>query len=168
MAPNQGMAMYLRPSGLGQPRIIVMERDQPTLARLCTLLRSKGYLTIGLDNVPAACKMLRRGTIDLVLTTIALPEPERSAWSSALSRLDVKVPVIAMCEASSVHALDLFDTANEFGATAVLRRPFTAATLQQMIASVLPGAKQREAEPPSPLSVRTDWLSLVSGSLAIH
>jgi len=160
--------MHLRPSAPGQARIIVLEQDRPILTRLCDLLGSKGYLTIGLDNAPTACKMLRRGCVDLVLTTIALPEPDRSAWSSALGRLDVKVPVIAMCEASTARALDLFDTANEFGATAMLRRPFAAATLLQMISDLLPSLQPREAASAEPQSVRADWLSLVSGSLAIH
>ena len=84
-----------------------------------------------------------------------------------LSHLDVRVPVVAMCEASSAHALDLFDTANEFGAAAVLRRPFTAQTLLQVLGALLPVAAQalQSAAPPS---VRVDWPGLVSGSTAIH
>ncbi|HVZ01457.1 MAG TPA: response regulator [Dongiaceae bacterium] len=158
--------MYLRPSARGRPRIIVMDRDAPTLSRLCDLLRSRGYVAVGVETAPAACRMVHRQRVDLVLTTIALPEPDRRAWASALSHLDVAVPVIAMCEASSAHALNLFDTANEFGATAVLRRPFTASTLLQMLADLLPAAMRRAAA--EPLPARADWPGLVSGSSAIH
>jgi DNA-binding NtrC family response regulator len=163
-----GIAMYLRPSPPGQKRIVVMEHDQPILSRLCRLLQAKGYLTVGVDSASAACRLVHRVRVDLVLTTIALPEPERSAWAAALGRLDAGVPVIAMCEASSVHALDLFDGANDFGATAVLRRPFAATTLLQMITELVPSPKQGEAETSTPHSVHADWLGLVSGSRAIH
>jgi DNA-binding NtrC family response regulator len=159
--------MYLRPSGPGRPCIIVVDHDAPTLSRLCGLLQSKGYLVVGAEAGPAACRMMQRRRVDLVLTTITLPEAERRVWASALSQLDVHVPVIAMCEASSVHALDLFDTANEFGATAVLRRPFTASTLLQMIAGLLPTPMQADATA-GKSSVRADWPGLVSGSTAIH
>jgi len=160
--------MYLRPSGQGRPCIVVVDHDAPTLSRLCGLLQSKGYAAVGVEAAPAACRVVHRRRVDLVLTTIALPEADRRAWASALSRLDVKVPVIAMCEASSVHALDLFDQANEFGATAVLRRPFTASTLLQMLASLLPGPMQGDAAGSERASVRVDWPGLISGTTAIH
>jgi DNA-binding NtrC family response regulator len=163
------MIMYLRPSAPGRSRILVMDHDAPTLSRLCDLLQSKGFLAIGVAAAPIACRMVHRRRVDLVLTTMTLPEPERRAWASALSRLDVHVPVIAMCEASSVHALDLFDAANEFGAIAVLRRPFTAATLLHMLADLLPTSVQRDPAVAEPLPARaTDWPGLVSGSTAIH
>ena len=156
--------MYLRPAAVGRPRIIVVDDNQPTLSKLCGLLQSKGYSAVGVERAPDACRMVHQRRVDLVLTTIALPEPERRAWASTLSKLDANVPVIAMCEASTVHALDLFDTANEFGATAVLRRPFTAATLLQMLSDLLPSSAPRAAGP----AVRLDWPGLVSGSTAIH
>jgi len=156
--------MYLRPGTAGQPRIIVVDHDQPTLSKLCGLLQSNGYLAVGVETAPDACRVVHRRRVDLVLTTMALPEAERRVWASALSHLDAHVPVIAMCEASTAHALDLFDKANEFGATAVLRRPFTAATLLQMLSDLLPSAAPRDTGP----AVRVDWPGLVSGSTAIH
>ncbi len=158
--------MYLRPGALGRPRIVVVDQDPPTLSRLCGLLQAKGYRAIGIDAAPDACRLVNRQRVDLVLTTIALPDAERQAWISALNQLDSNVPVIAMCEASSAHALDLFDTANEFGATAVLRRPFTAATLLQMLTQLLPApAAARDA---SQRPTHVDWPGLVLGSTAIH
>lgn len=156
--------MYLRPGAVGRPRIIVVDDDQPTLSKLCGLLQARGYRAVGIETAPDACRMVHRRRVDLVLTTMALPEAERRAWASALSHLDANVPVIAMCEASSAQALDLFDKANEFGATAVLRRPFTASTLLQMLSDLLPSSAPREPGP----SVRLDWPGLVSGTTAIH
>jgi len=156
--------MYLRPGVMGRPRIIVVDDDPPSLSKLCGLLQSKGYRAVGVETAPDACRMVHRRRVDLVLTTMALPEPQRQAWVSALSHLDAHVPVIAMCEASSAQALDLFDKANEFGATAVLRRPFTASTLLQMLSELLPSQVQRDAAP----AVRVDWPGLIAGSSAIH
>jgi len=154
--------MYLRPSAPERPRIIVMDHDAPSLSRLCDLLQSKGYAAVGAETAPLACRMMHRRRVDLVLTSIALPQDERRAWASALTHPDVKVPVIAMCEASSVDALDLFDTANEFGAAAVLRRPFTATALLQILADLLPAA------PNVSENLRLDWPGLVSGSTVLH
>jgi DNA-binding NtrC family response regulator len=168
IGPKWGIIMYLRPSALGRSRIVVMDHDVPTRSRLCDLLQSKGYVAVGVDDAPAACRLVHSRRVDLVLTTIALPEPDRRAWASALSRLDVNVPVIAMCDGSSVHALDLFDTANEFGATAVLRRPFAASTLLQMLADLLPETVQRDAAAAASPSSHLDWPGLASGSSAIH
>ena len=160
--------MYLRPNALGQPRIIVMDPDASILSRLCGLLQSKGYLPVGVEAALLACEMVHRRRVDLVLTTIALPEAERRAWTAALHQLGAHVPVIAMCEASSAHALDLFDTANEFGATAVLRRPFTASTLLQMLDEMLPAPMQRDAAAAQRHPADPDWLGLISGSTTIH
>jgi DNA-binding NtrC family response regulator len=158
-----GVLMTLRPNPPSRPSIIVMDRDRPTLARLCDLLQSKGYAAVGAESAPAACRIMHGRQVNLVLTTIALPDEERLAWASALSRLDVKVPVIAMCEASSIDTLDLFDTANEFGAAAVLQRPFTARALLQVLADLLPPVP-RDLQS----AVRLDWPGLVSGSTALH
>jgi DNA-binding NtrC family response regulator len=158
--------MYLRPIALGRPRIIVVDGDAPTLSRICGILQSKGYQAVGVEAASVACRMVHRQRVDLVLTTMNLPEADRRAWTAVLNHLDVHVPVVAMCEATSVHALDLFDTANEFGAAAVLRRPFTAQTLLQVLGALLPAPLQvlQSATP----SVRLDWPGLVSGSTAIH
>jgi DNA-binding NtrC family response regulator len=160
------MVMYLRPIALGRPRIVVVDGDAPTLSRICGILQSKGYQAIGVEAVPAACRFVQRQRVDLVLTTMSLSEEDRRAWTSALSHLDVRVPVVAMCEASSVHALDLFDTANEFSAAAVLRRPFTAQTLLQVLGALLPAPAQPLRSASS--SVRPDWPGLIEGSTAIH
>jgi DNA-binding NtrC family response regulator len=159
-----GVSMTLRPNARSRPSIIVMDRDPPTLSRLCDLLQSKGYAAVGAESAPAACRILHGRQVDLVLTTIALPDEERLAWAAALGRLDVKVPVIAMCEASSIDTLALFDTANEFGAAAVLRRPFTASALLRVVADLLPMPAPRDLES----AVRLDWPGLASGSTAIH
>jgi CheY-like chemotaxis protein len=160
--------MYLRPLALGRPRIVVVDQDRPTLAQLCGLLQSKGYIALGAGAPVAASQMVQHQRVDLVLTAIAFPEEERRAWAATLSRLDVPVPVVAMCEASGgVHALDLFDTANEFGAAAVLRRPFTASVLLQTIADLLPSSPTCDTAGEQP-PASTDWPALIDGSTAIH
>jgi DNA-binding NtrC family response regulator len=161
--------MYLRPTAMGRRRIVVMDRDAATLSHICELLESKGYQVVGAEATPTACQLVNRRRVDLVLTTIAFPEAERETWLSALGHLDVHVPVIAMCDASSAHALDLFDTANEFGAAAVLRRPFTASTLLQMVAEFLPGQTQAQSYgATSSPAEGIDWTALLDASAAIH
>ena len=160
--------MYLRPIALGRSRIVVLDHDGPSLSRLCGLLQSNGYLTFSAETASLACRALHRRQVDLVLTTIALPEAERREWISALGQLGVNVPVVAMCEASSVHALDLFDTANEFGAAAMLRRPFTASTLLQVVGQLLPAAAKNETTVVKSAPAHIDWPGLASGSSAIH
>jgi DNA-binding NtrC family response regulator len=160
--------MYLRPIAPGRPRIVVLDHDAPSLSRLCGLLQSNGYLTFSAESAPLACRALHRRQVDLVLTTIALPEADRREWIAALGNLAVNVPVVAMCEASSVYALDLFDTANEFGAAAMLRRPFTTSTLLQVISQLLPAAAKNETAVVKCVPAHVDWPGLASGSSAIH
>jgi DNA-binding response OmpR family regulator len=132
-----------RSIGEGLPRVLVVDQDQPSLLRLCSLLQSEGYDATGAETVAAASSMVDRQRIDLVLTTISFPEAERRSWASVLNRL--AVPVVAMCDASGAHALDLFDAANEFGAAAVLRRPFMASVLLETVAELLPLLGRRDA-----------------------
>jgi len=159
--------MHLRPSALGRPRIVVLDQDSSTLTRLCGLIQANGYAAVGAETAAGACCIVQRDPVDLVLTTIALPDPERREWSAMLSQLDGNVPVVAMCDASSAHALDLFDAANQFGAVTVLRRPFTASTLLQVLAELLRLPGQCNAPAP-PQAVHVDWPGLASASTAIH
>ena len=159
--------MYLRPSELSRPRIIVLDEDPATMKQLSGFLSSKGYAVIGADTAAAAWDLLRIARLDLVIASAVFPEREGAAWRVLLEDRHVNVPVIAMCARCVDNDIALFDAANALGAAAVLQKPFNAASLQGLVEELLP---QRAGRKPwgRLRDTARDRAAFAQWSLAVH
>jgi CheY-like chemotaxis protein len=61
-------------SAEGKYRLLVVEDHQPTLDVLARLLRKKGHDVVTANTVEAALQCASRGTFDLVISDIGLPD----------------------------------------------------------------------------------------------
>jgi DNA-binding NtrC family response regulator len=137
--------MYLKPLQLQKASILVLEENPFLRAGLVRLLTDAGYIVAeGMSGAPSATRA------DLVLAGIA----PRQTPKKALPRLDHAVPMILLVDQCTWSGLDFLDAANEFGAAAVLPRPFSRSALLGLIAKVLSQplheAEDAEADFPGP------------------
>ena len=134
--------MYLQPPRPPKACILLLEQDPFLHAGLARLLGDAGYrLAEGADGADPA------GRIDLVLAGFGV---DRSP-QAALQLLAHSAPLILLVDQAAWSGLDFLDAANEFGAAAVLPRPFTRAALLSLVAETLSqlrrdGTQARPAE----------------------
>jgi two-component system cell cycle response regulator CpdR len=118
MATNCDPVMIVR-------SILVVDDDQHTLEAMRRVLDPSGYAVSfafgGLD----AINLLRRGTIDLVITDILMPDGDGLDLISTLRRNFANVRIVAMSAGGRINANDYLLIARGFGVDAVLRKPFT-------------------------------------------
>jgi CheY-like chemotaxis protein len=120
--------MHLKPLQLPKASVLVLEENPFLRAGLVRLLTDAGYIVAeGMNHAPSAARA------DLVLAGIA----PRQTPKKALPRLDRAVPMILLVDQRAWSGLGFLDAANEFGAAAVLPRPFSRSTLLSLIAKVL-------------------------------
>jgi CheY-like chemotaxis protein len=120
--------MYLKPLLLPKACLLVLEDDPILQAGLCSLLADVGYVL-----AEAAAAANPDGRIDLVLAGISA----RQAPKAALHLLNRSAPVILLVDRASWACFDFLDAANDFGAVAVLQRPFSRSALLGLVAKVL-------------------------------
>jgi len=120
--------MHLKPLQLPKASVLVLEENPFLRAGLVRLLTDAGYMVAeGISRAPSAARA------DLVLAGIAPRQTPRKA----LPRLDRGGPMILLVDQRTWSGLGFLDAANEFGAAAVLPRPFSRSTLLNLIAKVI-------------------------------
>lgn len=120
--------MCLRSLSLPKARILLREEDPHTRQALRNLLFDAGYAISDVAKAETAV-----GQIDLILVSVR----ERRETQATMDLSDPAVPVIALVDHATWTGFDFLDAANALGAVAVLQRPFSRATLLQLMAQIL-------------------------------
>ncbi|HVO01122.1 MAG TPA: response regulator [Candidatus Cybelea sp.] len=140
--------MYLRPAQSWGPRILVVDDDPQILIKIERILRMNGFLSVAAADGKAARALLAAQAVDLVLTDIFMPQCDGFELIAAIRTMEQPIPVIAMSGCESWTGLDFLDAANDLGASAVLRKPFAASLLLQLIGELLPHSDANAAAAP--------------------
>ena len=125
--------MHLKPQQLLKAAVLVLEDDPFLRAGLCSLVTKAGYALV--EDLGDATPSER---IDLVLAGIGARKVS--------PRQDRTAPLILLVDHGAWSGLDFLDTANAFGAAAVLPRPFSRFALLSLMAKVLAQSLSDEAE----------------------
>ena len=117
--------------------ILIADDDAQIRAMIQKLLARAGHTVIEAANGVEAEDLAGRHPIDLLITDIIMPDKEGLMLVRDLKRRSPKLRIIAMSGGGRAGAFTLLDAAAQFGADAVLRKPFRAGALLEAIASAL-------------------------------
>ena len=132
--------------GKGAPVNVVVVDDEPAIRRfLRTSLSAQGYLVAEADSGMGALEALRRGSVDVLVLDLGLPDLDGLEIIERLRGQGSAVPIIVLSsrtdEAAKVRALDL-------GADDYVTKPFGIEELLARIRAALRHRLQQEGEQP--------------------
>ena len=105
-------------------RILVID-DQPEIRRLIRqLLESAGHTVVEASNGAEGLRLQQAGPAEVIITDLFMPEMDGIEVLTALRRLNIRVPVIAISGGGQFGQLDLLRTARRLGAFRSLTKPF--------------------------------------------
>jgi DNA-binding response OmpR family regulator len=115
-------------------RILIVD-DDPALARFASqVLGDAGYEILVANNGNDALSIIDNQRVDLMITDLVMPEKEGLEMIVALRKSKSRLPIIAV---SGVFVGDLLKTARALGAQATIEKPFSVATLLEVVQRVL-------------------------------
>lgn len=126
------------------PRILVIDDDAHVRGTIRAVLEGAGYEVAEAGDGGSGLAALTPGMFDLAVVDIYMPEVDGLQTIRAIRNLHVELPVIVISGGGTYQRLDYLKVAEDFGASAVLSKPFTNAQLLDQVARLLKAAEQRE------------------------
>lgn len=118
-------------------KILVID-DEPVLRSVIgAMLRSLGHEVAEASDGRIGMDILRGATYDLVLTDIIMPNQEGIETIRAIVAKYPAMKIIAMSGGGSSANFDFLDIAKEFGASAMLQKPFHKEQLRDVLRAVM-------------------------------
>jgi CheY-like chemotaxis protein len=118
-------------------KILVVDDNEAMLKVMVSILeRSHHEVTAFLDG-RAALNHLKGGSPDLLITDLIMPEVEGVELIQKVRRSDPKLPILSVSGGGRGHSELYLKLACQFGANAVLPKPFSAAALTEIVARLL-------------------------------
>ncbi len=134
------MTMLLDPNA---PRVLLADRDPDEMDRLADILHSAGYVVTKAYNAGDALYALRHQTFDLVVVDAPLAERDEYSLAVHMTR-SASLPWVALVEENHRAPQRLLD----YGAAAIVQRPFTAGVLLRHVDNALRGQRMSLAGRP--------------------
>lgn len=122
--------------------ILVVDDDPDLLQSLRVLLEAYDFRVLVADNAAAAIATVAERGPDLVLTDIYMPGADGFELINALRERNATIPVVAMSGGGRTGRYDNLSIAAHLGATAVIDKPFSNASLIDTIERALAGPDQ--------------------------
>lgn len=119
--------------------ILVIDDEDQMRGMLRDLLERAGHTVLDAQDGKAGQSILSGQTIDLVITDILMPERDGLEITRDVQRSSPGVKIIAISGGGRTGKLDFLEEAREFGAHAVLRKPFGRKDLLDLIESLQEG-----------------------------
>ena len=114
-------------------RVLLIDDEQMVRKIVRKMLERGGHEVTEAENGRLGLEQLQRGSYDLVLTDIIMPEMEGVETVMTVLEQYPALKVIAMSGGGRTGNMDFLATAEKLGASAVLNKPFTLAALAQAI-----------------------------------
>jgi len=106
-------------------KIIVIDDDIKGNQMVCRILVNAGYEVSSAFNGAEGLKMFMKERPDLVITDLYMPEKDGLETIMELRQLDEKIRILAISGGSAnINMADILDTAEMFGADAIMAKPF--------------------------------------------
>ena len=101
------------------------------------LLTNAGHSVTAASNGAAALRELDRGTFDVIVTDIVMPDMEGLELIRKVRKTYASMPIIAMSGGGRGSSDDYLTLAKNFGAAKTLEKPFQIEDLKKAIDEVL-------------------------------
>lgn len=132
------------------PTVLIIDDDRDVRETLSLVLEEAGYRVFTAMRGVAGAQVFRDEHPDLVITDMIMPDSDGIEAIRAIKALDPAARVIATSGSSFAGASYYLNLARQFGAMAVLPKPFEADELLSIVASCLAANPQPATEEPDP------------------
>jgi DNA-binding response OmpR family regulator len=117
---------------------VLLVDDTPQLrTTIERLLKHAGHAVTTAANGAEALRELERGTFDVIVTDIVMPDMEGLELIRRVRKAQASLPIIAMSGGGRGSVDDYLALASTFGAAKTLQKPFPIETLTKAIDEVL-------------------------------
>lgn len=114
-------------------RILIIDDDHHILLMIKKMLERAGFEVDLASNGKEGLELFRKLSVDLVITDIIMPEKEGLETIREMKSLRRDLKIIAMSGGGKVSSDNYLNTAQIFGASRILAKPFTQ---KQMVSAV--------------------------------
>jgi CheY-like chemotaxis protein len=125
-------------------RICVIDDEVVVLDATASGLREAGYDVLTAPGAAAGLDMIDRAEIDAIVTDMNMPGTSGAQLIAEARARWPNLPIIAISGSHTAEGESMLDSARALGADALVPKPFRAAVLRDVLASVL---AQRQNEP---------------------
>ena len=123
--------------------ILVIDDEQDIRRVLIRILSSAGHDVVEAENGRAGIRQARQDNPDLIITDILMPEKDGIEAIEEIRALTKPPKIIAMSGGGRYDGFEFLEIAKCLGASALLTKPFRAATLLEAVQKAL-GSGQNE------------------------
>lgn len=118
--------------------ILIVDDEESLRTLLADALSGDKYAVIEAENGKQAAEILRKQTVDLLITDIVMPEQDGISLIMQLNDFAPDIPVIAISGGGGIQSgFDYLPVSKLIGANAVLRKPFKLNELRDIVFSYL-------------------------------
>jgi CheY-like chemotaxis protein len=114
-------------------RVLLIDDEQMVRKVVRKMLERSGHDVTEAENGRFGLEQLKRGSFDLVMTDIIMPEVEGIEVVMTVGQQYPSTRTIAMSGGGRTGNVDFLDVAAKLGASAALQKPFTCADLLKAI-----------------------------------
>lgn len=130
-------------------RILIIEDDVSMRHALRAALERRGHQVAEAGDGKAGLSVYQDTVFDLVVTDIIMPGMEGLETVMALKKFSPAIKIIAMSAGGKGSATDYLQLAARFGASRIVRKPFTAGEFMAVVDELLGGDAAAEPRPES-------------------
>jgi DNA-binding response OmpR family regulator len=118
-------------------RICVIDDEVVVLDATASGLREAGYDVLTAPGAAAGLDMIDRAEIDAIVTDMNMPGTSGAQLIAEARARWPNLPIIAISGSHTAEGESMLDSARALGADAMVAKPFRAAVLRDVLASVL-------------------------------
>ena len=117
--------------------ILVVDDDAALRTTMGKLLTRAGHTVLEAANGVEAEEIVAKNAVELLITDIIMPDKEGLMLVRDLKRRTPGLRIIAMSGGGRTGAFSLLEAASQFGADAVLRKPFRGGDLIKTVEAAM-------------------------------
>lgn len=128
-----------------QARICLIDDDVIVLDAIAAGLRDAGYRVFTAPGAAAGLELAAREGVDAIVTDMNMPGTSGAQLIAEARAKWLHLPIVAISGASSVNGVSVHDAARALGADTLLKKPFRARELHEVLQSLLARRQPRDA-----------------------
>lgn len=121
--------------------ILLVDDDASFRTMLATKLGQMGHVVHEAANGRRACTLLEAEPAELIILDLIMPEQEGLETIQKLRKKRFAGKILAISGGGRIDPRDMLQVATQFGASAVLAKPFTQEQLVEVLQKLLPTVK---------------------------